>query len=414
MPCTDVVEVKEGCKVERSMEKVSEDGLMEIGGAAVPQCLYTSRHWSLSVLMHSSHALESKDDSKLPLTCSRCEQASLAFFTASDIEQLKGFASGGYCDESTIVYLQHPCVILTALEVLDYRVVASSSTAVKQDYNEYMWTMRKEFAEPEPQGTKPGKSLEPRGVTLGGLGVWITHFLRRVVSVLVACNRRCYMYSFVKDEWHLTPFVFLCVLANALVVLSSTAEDGEVEVRISVGVCPYLCKEKVKNHFGKLILGTLDWDRTPTSPVIDRPVNCESNTLDHAATDGKPPPVHPTEIRTSISPSSAVELNTTSELANYATEAGNTATEEAFVMSTYWYVAVKGSLHAQDCSVFGLIPAEVEALCKRYSHPRVEVVNGIIIKCQPIQVINTLSELGYKVVCSTGEAEIVWTLQREV
>jgi hypothetical protein len=31
-----------------------------------------------------------------------------------------------------------------------------------------------------------------------------------------------------------------------------------------------------------------------------------------------------------------------------------------------------------------------------------------------IQVINTLSELGYKVVCSTGEAEVVWTLQREV
>nr|CAD7433306.1 unnamed protein product [Timema monikensis] len=34
----------------------------------------------------------------------------------------------------------------------------------------------------------------------------------------------------------------------------------------------------------------------------------------------KPPSVHPTEIRTSISPSSAVELNTTSALANYATE----------------------------------------------------------------------------------------------
>nr|CAD7398794.1 unnamed protein product [Timema cristinae] len=32
--------------------------------------------------------------------------------------------------------------------------------------------------------------------------------------------------------------------------------------------------------------------------------------------------VHPTEIRTSISPSPAVELNTTSTLANYATEAG--------------------------------------------------------------------------------------------
>nr|CAD7405951.1 unnamed protein product [Timema cristinae] len=41
----------------------------------------------------------------------------------------------------------------------------------------------------------------------------------------------------------------------------------------------------------------------------------------------KPPdpsiPVHPTEIRTSISPSSAVELNTTSALANYDTEAGD-------------------------------------------------------------------------------------------
>nr|CAD7264150.1 unnamed protein product [Timema shepardi] len=36
----------------------------------------------------------------------------------------------------------------------------------------------------------------------------------------------------------------------------------------------------------------------------------------------KPPPVHPTEIRTSISPSLAVGLNTTSVLANYATEAG--------------------------------------------------------------------------------------------
>nr|CAD7259728.1 unnamed protein product [Timema shepardi] len=39
----------------------------------------------------------------------------------------------------------------------------------------------------------------------------------------------------------------------------------------------------------------------------------------------KPPPVHPTEIRTSISPSSAVELNTTSALANCATEEGESA-----------------------------------------------------------------------------------------
>nr|CAD7404421.1 unnamed protein product [Timema cristinae] len=39
----------------------------------------------------------------------------------------------------------------------------------------------------------------------------------------------------------------------------------------------------------------------------------------------KPPPVHPTEIRTSSSPSSAVELNTTSALANYTTEVDSCA-----------------------------------------------------------------------------------------
>ncbi|BES89463.1 unnamed protein product [Nesidiocoris tenuis] len=69
---------------------------------------------------------------------------------ADDLEQLQRFNCGGYCDNCTIVYLVHPTVILSALEVLGYHVVASSSTAVKQDYNEYMWTMRKEFSEPDP------------------------------------------------------------------------------------------------------------------------------------------------------------------------------------------------------------------------------------------------------------------------
>lgn len=72
------------------------------------------------------------------------------YVIAADIEQLSRFSSIGYCDDSTIVYLQHPCIILTALEVLGYKVIASSSTSIKQDYNEYMWTMRKEFSEPEP------------------------------------------------------------------------------------------------------------------------------------------------------------------------------------------------------------------------------------------------------------------------
>nr|CAD7586904.1 unnamed protein product [Timema genevievae] len=48
----------------------------------------------------------------------------------------------------------------------------------------------------------------------------------------------------------------------------------------------------------------------------------------------KPPPVHPTEIRTSISPSSAVELNTTSALVNYATEAARKG-RAAFLCSLF-------------------------------------------------------------------------------
>ncbi|XP_051859308.1 uncharacterized protein LOC133845201 isoform X2 [Drosophila sulfurigaster albostrigata] len=39
---------------------------------------------------------------------------------ADDIEQLNKFSCGGYSDESTIVYLVHPCRILSALEI-NYR-----------------------------------------------------------------------------------------------------------------------------------------------------------------------------------------------------------------------------------------------------------------------------------------------------
>nr|CAD7198815.1 unnamed protein product [Timema douglasi] len=52
---------------------------------------------------------------------------------------------------------------------------------------------------------------------------------------------------------------------------------------------------------------TPDRDLNPDLSVISSAVYCE---------------IHPTEIRASISPSSAVELNTTNALANYATEAG--------------------------------------------------------------------------------------------
>lgn len=46
---------------------------------------------------------------------------------------------------------------------------------------------------------------------------------------------------------------------------------------------------------------------------------------------------------------------------------------------TYYYIAVKGSLYASDCSVFGLIPAEVQALSTKYPSS-IEVINGMTIK----------------------------------
>lgn len=49
-------------------------------------------------------------------------------------------------------------------------------------------------------------------------------------------------------------------------------------------------------------------------------------------------------------------------------------------LSTYFYIAVKGSLHAGDCSVFGLIPDEITALSKRYQNSSTEIINGVIIK----------------------------------
>nr|CAD7261055.1 unnamed protein product [Timema shepardi] len=59
---------------------------------------------------------------------------------------------------------------------------------------------------------------------------------------------------------------------------------------------------------------TPDQDLNPAFPVIGSLVYCESD-----ATDMRPP-IHLTEIRASISPFSVDELNTTSALANYATE----------------------------------------------------------------------------------------------
>ncbi|CAH4002311.1 uncharacterized protein LOC125056701 [Pieris napi] len=77
------------------------------------------------------------------------------------------------------------------------------------------------------------------------------------------------------------------------------------------------------------------------------------------------------------------------------------------------YIAVKGSIHANDCSVFGLGSEEIKALTKKYPGSG-NVVNGVAMKTNVLELINSLSQLGYKVVTSTGEAEIIWTLQRDI
>lgn len=60
-------------------------------------------------------------------------------------------------------------------------MVASSSTAVKQDYNEYMWTMRKEFNEPDPYLAETSSVVIERD-NLANLG-------REENSCLTQCNK---------------------------------------------------------------------------------------------------------------------------------------------------------------------------------------------------------------------------------
>nr|CAD7568042.1 unnamed protein product [Timema californicum] len=71
----------------------------------------------------------------------------------------------------------------------------------------------------------------------------------------------------------------------------------------------------------------------PSSPPRSY-VRMRTTVKHHVADTEKPPPVHPTKTRTSISPSSAIQLNTTSALANYATEAG----QLRLVIETYLFL----------------------------------------------------------------------------
>lgn len=51
-------------------------------------------------------------------------------------------------------------VIMFYFQELGYRVVASSSTAVKQDYNEYIWTMREVTTDNAPLAFDSASTVE--------------------------------------------------------------------------------------------------------------------------------------------------------------------------------------------------------------------------------------------------------------
>ncbi|KAI8427852.1 hypothetical protein MSG28_002232 [Choristoneura fumiferana] len=78
------------------------------------------------------------------------------------------------------------------------------------------------------------------------------------------------------------------------------------------------------------------------------------------------------------------------------------------------YIAIKGSLHAYDCSVFGLGQEEISALSKKYPGSGILIPgNGVTMKANVLRAINSLAQLGYKIVSSTafnGEKDKIITL----
>lgn len=81
---------------------------------------------------------------------------------------------------------------------------------------------------------------------------------------------------------------------------------------------------------------------------------------------------------------------------------------------THAYVCVTGCLQADGASVYGLNKEEEEALSKRYPS-KDSIINGIMLKCPVMEVLNALAQLGYKVVTTTGTVgEIIWTMQRDL
>lgn len=80
----------------------------------------------------------------------------------------------------------------------------------------------------------------------------------------------------------------------------------------------------------------------------------------------------------------------------------------------YYYIFIKGSLYSPDSAVFGLEAAEIQALSKKFNSPCKEIENGIMLKKSVCETINALAQLGYKVISTCGDAETMFTMQREL
>ncbi|CAG2056414.1 unnamed protein product [Timema podura] len=91
-------------------------------------------------------------------------------------------------------------------------------------------------------------------------------------------------------------------------------EDEDENVRVEFWSCKYTRIEKCEESCCALGNAAIEGQWEASASILEELGQKKANSLLEN--------FHPTEIRTSISPSSAVGLNTTSALANYATEAG--------------------------------------------------------------------------------------------
>nr|CAD7400284.1 unnamed protein product [Timema cristinae] len=128
-----------------------------------------------------------------------------------------------------------------------------------------------------------------------------------------------------------------------------TADEGEIEVHSRSGVLRLKITASYY-PFGLYALSTNYANGLGIEKVELEEVNPQLRGGKVENHLGKTTPSYPTETRTSISPSSAVELNTTSALANYATEAdGYTVRTEQCSLDDSSAPVRFGSVKEEDC-----------------------------------------------------------------